>query len=103
MPLANRRDKETQVVWGIRDFERRFGRSPEGMWLPEAAADVESLEVLADNGIKLNVPAPPQAGKVRKLGAGGRWKNVEGGQIDPTRAYLAKLPNGKQISLFFYD
>jgi alpha-amylase/alpha-mannosidase (GH57 family) len=103
LPLANRQDKRTQVIWGIRDFEKRFGRQPEGMWLPEAAADVESLEVLADQGIKFTVLAPHQAGQVRKLGPGGRWKNVEGGQIDPTRAYLCKLPSGKQISLFFYD
>ena len=103
LPLANRRDKQTQVVWGIRDFEKRFGRRPEGMWLPEAAADVESLEVLADQGIKFTILAPHQARQVRKLGPGGRWRNVEGGQIDPTRAYHCRLPNGKQICLFFYD
>jgi alpha-amylase/alpha-mannosidase (GH57 family) len=103
LPLANRRDKQTQVIWGIRDFENRFGRNPEGMWLPEAAADVESLEVLADQGIKFTVLAPHQARQVRKLGPGGRWKNLEGGQIDPTRGYLCRLPSGKQISLFFYD
>ena len=40
MPLANERDKYTQVFWGIRDFEHRFGRRPEGMWLPETAVDV---------------------------------------------------------------
>src|ERR1035437_9537602 len=103
LPLANRRDKQTQVIWGIRDFENRFGRNTEGMWLPEAAADVESLEVLADQGIKFTVLAPHQARQVRKLGPGGRWKNLEGGQIDPTRGYLCRLPSGKQISLFFYD
>ena len=103
LPLANRRDKQTQVIWGCRDFQKRFGRSPEGMWLPEAAADVESLEVLAEQGIKFTVLAPHQSRQVRKLGAGGRWKNVEGGQIDPTRAYLCRLPSGKQINLFFYD
>ena len=50
MPLANRRDKETQVYWGIRDFEHRFGRKPEGMWLAETAVDTETLEVLAEYG-----------------------------------------------------
>lgn len=103
LPLANRADKQTQVIWGIQDFRRRFGRQPEGMWLPEAAVDVESLEVLAEQGIKFTILAPHQAGQVRKLGPGGRWKNVGGGQIDPTRAYACRLPSGKQISLFFYD
>jgi alpha-amylase/alpha-mannosidase (GH57 family) len=103
LPLATRRDKQTQVTWGIRDFEHRFGRHPEGMWLPEAAADVESLEVLAEQGIKFTILAPHQARQVRKLGPGGRWKNLDGGQIDPTRSYLCRLPSGKQINLFFYD
>ena len=31
MPFANTRDKRTQVIWGIRDFDHRFGRRPEGM------------------------------------------------------------------------
>ena len=61
MPLANRRDKMTQVKWGIRDFEYRFGRPPEGMWLPETAVDTETLEVLAENGIKFTILAPRQA------------------------------------------
>ena len=45
MPLANARDKRTQVLWGIRDFESRFNRKPEGMWLAEAAVDLESLDI----------------------------------------------------------
>ena len=61
MPLANRRDKETQVKWGIYDFESRFGRKPEGMWLAETAVDTESLEVLAENDINYTILAPRQA------------------------------------------
>ena len=102
LPLANERDKFTQVLWGVRDFEHRFGRAPEGMWLPEAAVDVPTLEVLAQQGIKFTVLAPRQAAKVRKIG-GRSWKDVSGGRIDPTRAYLCKLPSGNKISLFFYD
>lgn len=102
LPLANDRDKYTQVIWGIRDFQERFGRRPEGMWLPEAAVDVATLEVLAELGINFTVLAPRQAAKVRKIG-GRSWKDVSGGRIDPTRAYLCRLPSGRKISLFFYD
>ena len=65
LPLANRRDKVTQVKWGIRDFESRFGRKPEGMWLPETAVDTETLEVLAENGIQFTILAPRQAQRIR--------------------------------------
>jgi alpha-amylase/alpha-mannosidase (GH57 family) len=103
MPLANPRDRHTSVVWGIRDFQERFGRDPEGMWLSETAADLDTLEALADNGIRFTVLAPHQARGVRKLGHGGKFRNVEGAKIDPTRAYLLKLPSGRTINLFFYD
>jgi alpha-amylase/alpha-mannosidase (GH57 family) len=102
LPLATRRDKYTQVLWGMRDFEHRFGRSPEGMWLPESAVDLETLEMLAELGIRFTILAPHQARQVRKL-SGQRWRNVEGAKIDPTRAYAADLPSGRSISLFFYD
>jgi alpha-amylase/alpha-mannosidase (GH57 family) len=102
LPLANERDKHTQVAWGVRDFEHRFGRAPEGMWLPETAVDIPTLETLAARGIKFTVLAPHQAARVRKIG-GRSWKDVHGGRIDPTRAYLAKLPSGARINLFFYD
>src|SRR5437667_757853 len=102
LPLANSRDKYTQILWGIRDFERRFGRNPEGLWLPETAVDLETLDMLAELGIKFTILAPSQAGKARKLG-GRAWKDVSGGRIDPTRAYLQKLPSGRKINLFFYD
>ncbi len=101
MPLANRRDKFTQVLWGIRDFESRFGRKPEGLWLSETAVDSESLDVLAELGIKFTILSPHQAAKVRKLGER-EWQDCNGG-IDPTRPYLAKLKSGREINLFFYD
>ncbi len=101
LPLANARDKETQVIWGIRDFERRFGRRPEGMWLPETAVDLESLAVLAQNGIRFTILAPSQARRVRPLGKRG-WRDVGGG-IDPSRPYKLVLGTGRAIDLFFYD
>ena len=90
MPLANRRDKATQVVWGIADFERRYGRRPEGMWLPETAVDLESLDLMAEHGIRFTVLAPHQAACFRPL-AGGDWQPTHG-DIDTTRAYLQRLP-----------
>lgn len=104
LPLANRRDKYTQVYWGIKDFERRFGRQPEGMWLPETAVDLDTLEALAEQGIKFTILAPHQAARTRRMSARTRnWRDVRGGRIDPTRAYLLRLPSRRTINLFFYD
>ncbi len=102
MPLANEKDKETQVIWGIRDFESRFRRLPEGMWLAETAVDIDSLEILAKHGIKYTILAPRQAKSVRPLG-GKEWTDVLGIKVDPRRPYLCQLPSGKSISIFFYD
>ena len=107
LPLANRLDKVTQVRWGIRDFTYRFGRLPEGMWLPETAVDVETLEVLAAQGIRFTILAPQQARRARpEAGAAAAddgWQDVGGGSIDPTTAYTQRLPAGRTIALFFYD
>jgi len=102
MPLANVRDKRTQILWGIEDFRRRFGRDPEGMWLAETAVDTQTLELLAEHGITFTILAPGQAAKVRKIGEK-RWHDVAGAKIDPKCAYTCPLPSGKSIQLFFYD
>ncbi len=102
MPLANSRDKRTQVRWGFEDFVHRFGRSPEGMWLPETAVDSETLDLMAEAGLTFAVLAPHQAKAVRPLGAGD-WTDVTGSKIDPTRVYLFRTPSGRTINLFFYD
>lgn len=102
LPLANPRDKRTQILWGIADFQHRFQREPEGMWLPETAVDLETLEILAELGISFTVLAPSQASRVRPLG-GREWLDVSGERIDPTMAYKVNLASGKQLSVFFYD
>ncbi len=102
MPLANTRDKRTQVIWGIKDFESRFGRKPEGMWLSEAAVDLETLDIMAEHGIGFAILAPHQARRARKIGDM-KWKEVSGGKIDPKMPYLCRLPSGNTIHLFFYD
>ena len=102
LPLANTRDRRTQILWGIHDFQRRFKRMPEGMWLPETAVDIESLEILAELGIRFTILAPHQADRVRPIG-GRVWHDVSGSRIDPTQAYEQRLPSGQKITLFFYD
>jgi alpha-amylase/alpha-mannosidase (GH57 family) len=103
MPLANRRDKYTQIVWGIKDFQKRFGRFPEGMWLPETAVDYETLEVVAELGIKFTILAPRQAKSVKKLHDTNVICDVTGEKVDPTFPYLCILPSGRTITIFFYD
>jgi alpha-amylase/alpha-mannosidase (GH57 family) len=102
LPLANSRDKQAQVLWGVRDFEARFGRKPEGMWLPETAVDLETLEILAGAGIRFTVLSPYQA--IRTRACGGRsWRDVKSGRVDPSMPYLLRLKSGATINLFFYD
>jgi len=88
MPLATRQEKRIQVAWGIADFEHRFGRRPEGMWLPETAVDYETLELVADFGVTYTVLSPSQAAS---------------NSIDPSEPYLVRLPNEKSITTFFYE
>lgn len=104
MPLANELDKQTQVQWGIRDFEYRFGRKPEGMWLAETAVDDDTLRVLAEHGIKFTILSPFQAKSIRKQGEPNRH-DVSWGNIDPARSYryYIKSAPDKYIDLFFYD
>ena len=102
LPLANQRDKMTQIRWGIADFSARFARPPEGMWLPEAAVDLESLELLAAAGIRFTILSPFQARRVRAL-VETQWQQVDNGTIDSRHPYLCRLPSGRSIALFFYD
>jgi len=101
LPLATARDKHTQVLWAIADFTYRFGRAPEGMWLPETAVDLETLAILAEHGIRFTILAPRQAQRVRDI-QGKEWRDVTGERIDPTTAYAVRLPSGKSIAAFFY-
>ncbi len=91
MPLANRRDKITQILWGIADFEKRFGYKPEGMWLAETAVDLESLDLMAQQGIKFTILSPYQA------------KTANGAGVDTHKPYRVKLNDGRSIAVFFYD
>jgi alpha-amylase/alpha-mannosidase (GH57 family) len=106
MPLASERDARTQVRWGIADFEHRFGRRPEGMWLAETAVSTDVLELLAQERIRFTILAPHQCARVRKLATEGEeidWTPSPNATVDPTRPYLIRLPSGRSISVFFYD
>jgi alpha-amylase/alpha-mannosidase (GH57 family) len=87
LPLASRRDKVTEVRWGIEDFRRRFGRDPEGMWLPETAVDRETLDVLAEAGIAFTVVAPHQLRPVPAGGLAGSYRSA----------------GGRSLAVFAYD
>ncbi|MGO9021294.1 MAG: DUF3536 domain-containing protein, partial [Syntrophobacteraceae bacterium] len=102
LPLANSRDKNTQIIWGIKDFEYRFGHKPEGLWIPETAVDLETLDLMAQHGIGFAILAPSQASRVRPIDAD-EWQDVSGGKIDPGMAYRVSLPSGRVMNLFFYD
>ena len=101
LPLANRRDRRTQILWGLADFEHHFGRKPEGLWLPEAAVDTETLELLAEAGLRFTLLSPYQAQRIRLRG--GDWQDATGGRFDPTLPYQVRLPSGRSIAVFFYD
>lgn len=101
LPLAAAHDQLTQVRWGVADFVHRFGRRPEGMWLPETAVDLATLRVLADEGIRFTLLAPGQAARVRRRGSA--WHAVEPHSLDTGRPYRCDLGEGRSIVLFFYD
>ncbi len=107
LPLANTRDKYTQIRWGKEDFRSRFGRDPEGMWLAETAVDYPTLEALVAEGIRFIVLAPSQAERCRLIPSDDQpvtqWLEVGGSQIDPTRPYRCFLSDGNYIDIFFYD
>lgn len=103
LPLANARDVATQIRWGQLDFQHRFNRVPEGMWLPEAATNLEVMDALIDAGVAFTVLAPHQAARVRPHG--GVWREVAAGDIDTGRAYRHRHSDGsgRSMAVFFYD
>jgi alpha-amylase/alpha-mannosidase (GH57 family) len=108
MPLADERDKITQIRWGIADYESHYGAVPEGMWLAETAADTETLDLLAQHGIKFTILAPSQCKRIRPLradatGSEPAWTTPLSNSVDTTRPYLMRFDSGVSIAVFFYD
>jgi alpha-amylase/alpha-mannosidase (GH57 family) len=102
LPLSNERDRDTELLWGLRDFEYRFGRRAEGMWLPETAVNTATLEGLAQLGVRFTILAPRQAASVRRFGSE-TWTDVSGARVDTRHPYVCRLPSGREIAVFFYD
>jgi alpha-amylase/alpha-mannosidase (GH57 family) len=108
MPLGSKRDRITQIRWGIADYESHFGTPPEGMWLAETAADRETLELLAQHGIKFTILAPHQCKQIRPLepdqtDAEREWTTMPDSSVDTSRPYLVRFDSGVSIAIFFYD
>lgn len=60
LPLLDERSRELQIEWGIQDFAYRFARRPEGIWLPECAADDDTLASVARAGMRFVILAADQ-------------------------------------------
>jgi alpha-amylase/alpha-mannosidase (GH57 family) len=131
MPLANRRDRITQIRWGIADYQYHYGAPPDGMWLAETAADTETLELLADHGIRFTLLAPHQCKRIRPLKPGAAasaaapntsapnmsaantsggtssteatWIDTPDASVDTTHPYVMRFASGKSLGVFFYD
>jgi alpha-amylase/alpha-mannosidase (GH57 family) len=133
MPLASDRDALTQIRWGIADFEHRFGRKPEGMWLAETAVSRHVLDLMAQEGIRFTILAPHQCVRVRLLSEPGNakpnspngrgssapaprksadgqedtaidpWIDTPNSTVDTMHPYLVHLDEGRSINVFFYD
>jgi alpha-amylase/alpha-mannosidase (GH57 family) len=90
LPLATRRDRLTQVRWGLREFQYRFDRPPEAMWLPETAVDPITLELLIQVGMRYVILSPSQAARWRPLGEA-RWFTAAEAELDPRQPYRWRL------------
>ncbi len=109
LPLATPRDRETEVIWGLKDFQHRFHREAEAMWLPETAVDYPTLATLVAHGLEYVILSPYQARRVRPL-TGDAWEMVQAQTLDTTQAYRCFLPNASEaqderpyIDVFFYN
>lgn len=109
MPLGTDRDRRTQIAWGLREFQDRFGRAAEGMWLAETAIDMATVVALIEAGVLFTILAPSQAERVRDFGAD-TWRDVSDNSIDPSRPYRIYPVDAQgeplcagHLDVFFYD
>jgi alpha-amylase/alpha-mannosidase (GH57 family) len=104
LPLCNERDRRTEIRWGLYDFRHRFGRDAEALWLPETAANDETLATLIEEGLQFVILSPHQAERVRRIGTE-TWTNTIDGNVDPHIPYRYNHPDGsgRALTIFFYD
>lgn len=101
LPLASELDRRLEIAWALNDFEVRFRRKAEGLWLSEAAVDTATLEIMAEMGLRFTILAPRQAEAVAE--EGGPWVSVAESGVDVRRPYRVDLPSGRSIAVFFYN
>jgi len=101
MPLQNYEDKKTQIIWGLKDFEHRYGRKSEGIWLSETAIDYETIDLLIDHGLKFVVLSPEQASEFRKIGDK-HWSKVSDSPISTKHPYKIIREHG-ELGVFYFD
>jgi hypothetical protein len=101
LPLQTDEDKRTQIHWGLKDFEKRFGRKSEGIWLSETAIDPATAGILVDYGVKFVILSPNQAESYRKIGDEKWTKNSEH-PVRTTHAYKLRLEAG-DLNVFYFD
>ena len=88
LPLLSRRDKVTQIAWGLEAFECCFGRKADGVWLPDMAVDAETLDVLAECGVGFTLLSSEQVQGSLRFGAG---------------PYRVRTASGREIAIFVRD
>lgn len=106
LPLCEPREKRLQIAWGRTDFMRRFERPPRGIWLPETAVDIETLEACADFGLEYTILAPEQVLQIRPLDKSGdphAWEDVSGGRVPTQRPLRVRLPSGRDFTVFVFN
>jgi hypothetical protein len=104
VPLLNPADRRTHLLWGLQDFQRRFGRPAAGLWLPETGVSPETLEALIELGVTFTILAPEQIAAVRGPGEA-EWTAVNREGIDTGRAYFWRHRDGsgRRIAIGIFD
>lgn len=97
LAMESAEDQKIQIDWGITDFEARFKRDPEGIWLPETAINPDLIDSVASFGIKFVILSPRQCKKI----GGSSFK--DGMNVPTDRPFIIEGRKGSQLACFFYN